>query len=107
VVHEALLLYKLDFLSIPANPFSKTSIPPNKISGFTGQNLIQANKTKGVHGFTGLAGYSDTWLCLYLFVSRRSDLSRHSASASPARTSTAEVERRRISYHFLTGSNTF
>jgi hypothetical protein len=57
VVHGALLLYKVDFLSIPANPFLKTSIPTNKINWFTRLNLIQANKTKGVHGFTGLVGY--------------------------------------------------
>ena len=53
VPHGVLLLYKLNFLSISSNSIFKSSIPPNKIKGFTGLKFDFENKTKGPHGLTG------------------------------------------------------
>jgi len=58
VLHEALLLYIINFLSIFQIPPLKTPFPSNKINGFTRQNSLLYNKTKGSHDLTRLAGYS-------------------------------------------------
>ena len=58
VVHEALLLYIINFLSISKIPFPKTPFTTNKINGFTRYNSISSNQTKGPHDLTGSAGYS-------------------------------------------------
>ena len=58
VVHGYLLIDIVNFLSISANSFFPTPDSINRIKGFTGSISILYNKIKGVHGFTGPAGYS-------------------------------------------------
>jgi hypothetical protein len=98
-VHGLLLIDKLKTLSIFANSNFATPIPAPGIKGFTGSISISYNKTKGVHGFTGLAPYSPLCVqssrfkvqgsrfCLCLCLSRTLSPTLPAAPTCPARAS--------------------
>ena len=58
VVHEASLIDIIKNLNVLINCIFKSSIVNVKIKGFTRQNSISLNKTKGVHGLTRLVPQS-------------------------------------------------